>query len=106
MNKAEFLLRSLAGHRWGADELFSSEAAARPEAAALLSAMTSILQRSSSVALAARCAFNPEPYKNLEPLKALELRVEQTHMCCASLWLWMCPRVHEAAALLSAVTSF
>ena len=56
-NKTEFLLRSLAGHRWGPDELFCPEAAARPEAAALLSAMSSILQRSSSIAVTARRAL-------------------------------------------------
>jgi hypothetical protein len=55
-SKTEFLLRSLSGRAWGADELFTSEAAARPEAYALLSSMTSLLQRSSSLALAARCA--------------------------------------------------
>ena len=58
-SKTEFLLRSLAGHRWAADELFTSEAATRPEAIALLSSMTTMLQRTSSVAVAARCRSRP-----------------------------------------------
>lgn len=56
INKTTFLLGMLLGKRWAPDELFTSEAGARPEANAILSTMTSFLQKSSSVALASRCA--------------------------------------------------
>ena len=52
-SKTEFLLRSLMGHRWTREELFTNEAAARPEANVILSQMTAMLQHSSSVG--ARC---------------------------------------------------
>lgn len=52
-SKTEFLLRSLMGHRWTREELFTSEASARPEANAILSHMSAMLQHSSSVG--ARC---------------------------------------------------
>ncbi len=49
-NKTVFLLGMLLGKRWAPEELFTSEAGARPEANAILSGMTTFLQRSSSVA--------------------------------------------------------
>ena len=49
-NKTEFLLSMLMGRRWAPEELFTSEAGARPEANTILSGMTTFLQRSSSVA--------------------------------------------------------
>ena len=49
-NKTVFLLGTLLGKRWAPEELFTSEAGARPEANTILSGMTTFLQRSSSVA--------------------------------------------------------
>lgn len=49
-SKTAFLLGMLTGHRWAPEELFTSEAATRPEANAILSGMASSLQRSSSIA--------------------------------------------------------
>ena len=49
-NKTAVLLGMLMGRRWLPDELFTSEAGARPEANAILSNMTTFLQRSSNIA--------------------------------------------------------
>jgi hypothetical protein len=49
-NKTAVLLGMLTGRRWLPDELFTSEAGARPEANAILSNMTTFLQRSSNIA--------------------------------------------------------
>ena len=49
-SKTAFLLGMLRGRRWAPDELFTSEAGARPEANAILSSMTTFLQRSSNIA--------------------------------------------------------
>ena len=49
-NKTVFLLGTLMGHRWASGDLFTSEAGARPEANAILSSMTTFLQKSSSIA--------------------------------------------------------
>ena len=49
-SKTAFLLGRLTGRKWAPEELFTSEAATRPEANTILSGMTSFLQRSSTIA--------------------------------------------------------
>ena len=50
ISKTAFLLGMLTGKRWAPEELFTSEAGARPEAGHILSTMSLHLQRSSNVA--------------------------------------------------------
>jgi hypothetical protein len=64
-SKTEFLLRTLIGHRWTREELFTSEAAARPEANAILTSMSAFLQRNSTVAARLSHPHAPVPQKQL-----------------------------------------
>ena len=59
-SKTAFLLGMLTGKRWAPEELFTSEAGARPEAGHILSTMSLHLQRSSNVARrSCHCSADP-----------------------------------------------
>ncbi len=64
-NKTVFLLGMLLGKRWAPEELFTSEAGARPEANTILSGMTTFLQRSSNVAT--KCVHPKQSFSFQEP---------------------------------------
>lgn len=62
ISKTAFLLGMLMGKRWAPEELFTSEAGARPEASHILSTMSLHLQRSSNVARrSCHCSADSSP---------------------------------------------
>ncbi|CAL8465267.1 g4802 [Coccomyxa elongata] len=76
-SKTEFLLRSLMGHRWTREELFTNEAAARPEANVILSQMTAMLQHSSSVGARYEIARNFRPPGRLMFLRPMKTAAQE-----------------------------
>ncbi|CAK0786854.1 hypothetical protein CVIRNUC_010068 [Coccomyxa viridis] len=89
ISKTAFLLGMLMGKRWAPEELFTSEAGARPEASHILSTMSLHLQRSSNVARryeSARSFRPPGRLMFLRPVKHAA-QVGQAKRSYDAVWL-------------------